>query len=158
MNILQRLFNRSKSSYQVDSDVLNTILNENTFLNNEIKFDFYERLLQIILGGADKNNPAYPRLYDEINKAIHALVVYFENVLKSGLSQESLEIFCSKHEEILNKKYEFPVINGLLSTFWFQIIRKLRDETQKSDNLELKQRFDPCFIKLELVSRKVFGF
>jgi hypothetical protein len=157
MNIFKKLFSGKVSSFETEMAEQNALMNENNFLNDDIKFDFYEKLLQITLKSADKNNPAYPRLFDAVNKANYALIEYFGKVLKSGLSQESLDTFCNKHEEILNNKYEFPVINGLLSTYWYQIIKKLLEETRKSDNVELKQRFEPCYIKLEQVSRKVFG-
>jgi hypothetical protein len=158
MKIIQRFLNSFKSSAKLHSEEIEALLNETKFLNNDIKADFYDKLFRLIVRGYNDNTPDYQMFYDEISEAIRELTEYFEKLLKSGLTQESLDVFCDKYSEILIQKYSFPATNSTLSSYWYQIIRTLNKEVKESLNYELKRRFEPCFIKLDLVSRKAIGF
>ncbi|MFN8255728.1 MAG: hypothetical protein U0W24_08575 [Bacteroidales bacterium] len=157
MKIIQRLLNNFKSSDKLHLEEIEALLNKTKFLIKDKKADFYDELFRLIIKRHDNNTSDYQIFYDEISMVNKELIVYFEKALISGLTKESLDEFCDKHSEILTKKYSFPATNAALSSYWYQIIRTLNKEIKESLNYELKQRFEPCYIKLDQVSRKAFG-
>jgi len=148
MNFLIKLFNKFTQDKGTHPSKIQALLDENKFIDNKINENFYEDLKKLIIGPLNNDTTDYYRFKEEFNIAFSYLKEYLDDLLKSKLSEESLNTFYNKHLETLNKKYQFPGTNGILSSYWFQIIRKIYSETQDSNDIFLKQRFEVYFHKL----------
>jgi hypothetical protein len=152
MGFFSRLFKSESSSLTIDLKALESLLNSVDFSKGGVSSGFYSNLFDIYTKTFKSDDPKHVKAKLEFKEQVNELSVIYNGMLESGIAKEPLYNFLHKFAELTSKDYELPGVKALMISYWYQPIRKTREDLKHYGNKEIIDSFEDFHIKIRSMS------
>jgi len=117
------------NNFKLDEENINSYLVQIDMYNQDLPGDFFDKLLKLNTNGLFDLRISFDRkVYDDFEANIMILSKFYKMMICSNISRREVEKFANCLIEKSSVEHSVYLINVLLPTYWYPIIKKLQQE------------------------------